>query len=114
MENTRFNCHGSLVREQQAGNHAALSRDRNLFCWIERGALLLALAYLALHTIPNAWSKLITDFPNLYLTARLGAGRLGTIYPVRYCRVSNGYHPPRPPGPLSCHEAQLRIHRIAG
>ena len=40
-------------------------------CWIERVVLFLALAYLGLHTMPRAWTKLNTDFPNYYLTARL-------------------------------------------
>jgi hypothetical protein len=31
----------------------------------------MAVAYLGLHTLPRAWTKLITDFPNHYLTARL-------------------------------------------
>ena len=39
--------------------------------WLERVVLLAAVAYLALHTMPRAWAKLITDFPNYYLSARL-------------------------------------------
>lgn len=39
--------------------------------WVERALLLLAVAYLMLHTVPRAWSKLNTDFPNYYVTARL-------------------------------------------
>lgn len=31
----------------------------------------MAAAYLGLHTMPRAWARLITDFPNYYLTARL-------------------------------------------
>jgi len=46
-------------------------RDRRTLSWIERVALLIAVAYLGLHTVPRAWSKLNTDFPNYYLTARL-------------------------------------------
>jgi hypothetical protein len=46
-------------------------RDRRSVSWMERTALLLAVAYLGLHTWPRAWSKLNTDFPNFYLTARL-------------------------------------------
>jgi hypothetical protein len=38
---------------------------------MERVTLLLAIAYLGMHTLPRAWSKLNTDFPNYYLTARL-------------------------------------------
>jgi hypothetical protein len=33
--------------------------------------LLLSLLYLCLHTMPRAWGKLNTDFPNYYLTARI-------------------------------------------
>ncbi len=45
--------------------------DRRALSWIERVALLMAVAYLGLHTVPRAWTKLNTDFPNYYLTARL-------------------------------------------
>lgn len=40
-------------------------------CWTERLALLLFGSFLCLHTLPRAWSKLNTDFPNYYLSARL-------------------------------------------
>ncbi len=33
--------------------------------------LLLALLYLGVHTMPRAWDKLNTDFPNYYLSARI-------------------------------------------
>ena len=46
-------------------------RNQRIVSWIERVALWAAVAYLALFIVPSAWSKLITDFPNLYLTARL-------------------------------------------
>jgi hypothetical protein len=46
-------------------------RDQRTLPWIERVALLMAVAYLGLHTVPRAWTKLNTDFPNYYLTARL-------------------------------------------
>jgi hypothetical protein len=46
-------------------------RDRRGVSWMERFILLLAIAYLGMHTWPRAWSKLNTDFPNYYLTARL-------------------------------------------
>jgi glycosyl transferase family 87/WD40 repeat protein len=46
-------------------------RDQRIPSWIERVALLIAVAYLGLHTVPRAWTKLNTDFPNYYLTARL-------------------------------------------
>ena len=45
--------------------------DQRTLSWIERVALLIAVVYLGLHTVPRAWSKLNTDFPNYYLTARL-------------------------------------------
>jgi hypothetical protein len=40
-------------------------------CWLERGVLLLSLLYLCVHTMPRAWGKLNTDFPNYYLSARV-------------------------------------------
>jgi len=46
-------------------------RNQRVQSWIERVALLIAVAYLGLHTVPRAWVKLNTDFPNYYLTARL-------------------------------------------
>jgi hypothetical protein len=46
-------------------------RNPRILSWIERVALLMAVAYLGLHTVPRAWTKLNTDFPNYYLTARL-------------------------------------------
>jgi hypothetical protein len=46
-------------------------QDRRAISWMERFILLLAIAYLGMHTWPRAWSKLNTDFPNYYLTARL-------------------------------------------
>jgi len=45
--------------------------DRRIVSWIERVVLLMAVSYLCLHTLPRAWTKLNTDFPNYYLTARL-------------------------------------------
>ncbi len=44
---------------------------KRIVSWIERIALVLAVAYLGLHTLPRAWTKLNTDFPNYYLMARL-------------------------------------------
>lgn len=46
-------------------------RDQRIFSWIERAVLLIAVAYLGLHTVPRAWKELNTDFPNYYMTARL-------------------------------------------
>jgi hypothetical protein len=53
-------------------------RDQRIRSWIERAALLIAVAYLGLHTMPRAWTKLNTDFPNYYLTARLAHERYDT------------------------------------
>lgn len=39
--------------------------------WIERVALCLSLLYLCVHTLPQAWRTLNTDFPNYYTAARL-------------------------------------------
>jgi hypothetical protein len=50
-------------------NHRLI--DHRVICWLERGALLLSLLYLCLHTMPRAWNKLNTDFPNYYLSARI-------------------------------------------
>ncbi len=46
-------------------------RDQRILSWMERVALLIAVAFLGLHTLPRAWTKLNTDFPNYYLMARL-------------------------------------------
>ena len=46
-------------------------QDHPIVIWVERGALFLLIAYLCLHTMPRAWEKLNTDFPNYYLSARL-------------------------------------------
>jgi hypothetical protein len=46
-------------------------RDHRVVCWLERGVLLLSLLYLCVHTMPRAWGKLNTDFPNYYLSARI-------------------------------------------
>jgi hypothetical protein len=45
--------------------------DHPIVVWVERGALFLLIAYLCLHTMPRAWGKLNTDFPNYYMSARL-------------------------------------------
>jgi hypothetical protein len=39
--------------------------------WLERVALSLSLLYLCVHTLPQAWRTLNTDFPNYYMAARL-------------------------------------------
>jgi hypothetical protein len=45
--------------------------DHPTVVWVERGVLFLLIAYLCLHTMPRAWGKLNTDFPNYYMSARL-------------------------------------------
>ncbi len=39
--------------------------------WTERTVLSVLILFLCLHTLPKAWKSLITDFPNLYLSAQL-------------------------------------------
>jgi Glycosyltransferase family 87/WD40-like Beta Propeller Repeat len=39
--------------------------------WVERVLLCLSLLYLCVHTLPQAWRTLNTDFPNYYMAARL-------------------------------------------
>jgi Glycosyltransferase family 87 len=46
-------------------------RDNGIVRWMERSVLLLLCCYFAAHTLPRAWNKLNTDFPNYYLAARL-------------------------------------------
>jgi hypothetical protein len=45
--------------------------DRRIVVWTEHGALFLLVFYLFAHTMPRAWMRLNTDFPNYYLTAQL-------------------------------------------
>jgi glycosyl transferase family 87/WD40 repeat protein len=47
------------------------NREHRIVVWIESSILLLLTAFLCLHTLPRAWGKLNTDFPNYYLSARL-------------------------------------------
>jgi Glycosyltransferase family 87 len=46
-------------------------QDRRTVVWMERVLLFLLTAFLCLHTMPRAWRRLNTDFPNYYLSARL-------------------------------------------
>jgi len=46
-------------------------QDRRSVFWLESGLLFLLCGYLFLHTMPRAWSRVNTDFPNYYVTARL-------------------------------------------
>jgi hypothetical protein len=46
-------------------------RHQRILSWVERFALLVAIAFLGLHTLPRSWTKLNTDFPNYYLMTRL-------------------------------------------
>ena len=48
----------------------ASSEDRILHR-LEQGFLIILLLYLGAHTLPRAWGKLNTDFPNYYMSARL-------------------------------------------
>jgi Glycosyltransferase family 87 len=50
---------------------ASAGRHQRIVALIESGVLFLLLAFLGLHTMPRAWSKLNTDFPNYYMSARL-------------------------------------------
>jgi hypothetical protein len=54
------------------------SQDRGIVRWLERGALILLVSYLCIHTMPKAWSTLNTDFPNYHLTARLAHEKYDT------------------------------------
>jgi len=54
------------------------SQDRAIVRWLERGALVLLVCYLCIHTMPRAWHTLNTDFPNYYLTARLAHEKYDT------------------------------------
>lgn len=45
--------------------------DRRVVVWTERSLLFLLVLYLFLHTLPRAWNRLNTDFPNYYIAARL-------------------------------------------
>jgi len=47
------------------------NRNHRIVVWIESSVLFLLTAFLCLHTMPRAWGKLNTDFPNYYLSARL-------------------------------------------
>jgi hypothetical protein len=44
---------------------------KRLVFGLEMCALVFPLLYLAVHTLPRAWGKLNTDFPNYYMSARL-------------------------------------------
>lgn len=44
---------------------------KRLVFGLEMGALVFLLLYLGVHTLPRAWGKLNTDFPNYYVSARL-------------------------------------------
>jgi hypothetical protein len=46
-------------------------QDHRIVDWLERGVLFLLVLYLCVFTMPRAWGKLNTDFPNYYMSARL-------------------------------------------
>ena len=50
-------------------HHRKSGSSRRLLARTRRAAL--SLLYLCLHTMPRAWGKLNTDFPNYYLSARI-------------------------------------------
>ncbi|HEY1965086.1 MAG TPA: glycosyltransferase 87 family protein [Acidobacteriaceae bacterium] len=58
------------MRDREAWGVIA-SLDQRVAVWIEGSVLVLLVAFLGLHTMPRAWSKLNTDFPNYYMSARL-------------------------------------------
>jgi hypothetical protein len=47
------------------------ARESPICRWMERIVLSALILFLCLHTLPKAWKSLITDFPNLYLSAQL-------------------------------------------
>ena len=49
----------------------AILHHHRIACWLERVVLTLSLLYLCMHTLPQAWKTLETDFPNYYMSARL-------------------------------------------
>ena len=50
----------------------AILSDASPMCrWMERIVLSTLILFLCLHTLQKAWKSLITDFPNLYLSAQL-------------------------------------------
>jgi hypothetical protein len=53
-------------------------QHRRIACWIERGVLFLSLCYASFHVMPRAWTGLVTDFPNYYMSARLAHERYDT------------------------------------
>jgi hypothetical protein len=70
--------------------------DHHIVIWLERGVLFLLVLYLGVHTMPRAWGKLNTDFPNYYMSARLALSRR---HPrrhadgcVRVYRAAAGFH----------------------
>ena len=48
-----------------------IAQHRRIVGWIERGILFLSLWYAGFHVMPRAWTGLVTDFPNYYISARL-------------------------------------------
>jgi hypothetical protein len=49
----------------------SILHHHRIACWLERVVLTLSLLYLFMHTLPQAWKALETDFPNYYMSARL-------------------------------------------
>lgn len=65
-------------REFSNGFDVTMLTHHRVMRWVERGTLFLLIVYLFAHTMPRAWSKLNTDFPNYYLSARLVHDRFDT------------------------------------
>ena len=61
-----------------SGRRPGRSLAAKLLITAEWLALLAGISYLCVRTLPRAWQKLDTDFPNYYLTARLLHGRYDT------------------------------------
>jgi hypothetical protein len=49
----------------------ALPNESRWISWAERVVLLVLISFFSAHTLPRAWSGLVTDFPNYYLAAQL-------------------------------------------
>ena len=49
----------------------ALPNENRWISWAERAVLLVLISFFSVHTLPRAWSGLVTDFPNYYLAAQL-------------------------------------------
>lgn len=64
----------------------AHSIANRLVSFAERGAIIILISYLCVHSLPRAWNSLVTDFPNYYLAARIAHEDVDTsrIYEWRW------------------------------